>query len=411
MRKTYIKEYAKLLVRTGLALHKGQTVIVQANVDQEDFVALVSEECYKAGARKVIVRWSSQKVNRVAFKKESAKSLSEVLPFEIEEAKWKAEELPAFLWIDSDDPDGNKGIDAGKSAAVRSARYKVLGKYREAMENRYQWCIAGAPSPAWAKKVFPGEKKSAAMEKLWQAILLTSRAEDGKGIERWAKHDEELKRRCAYLNSLRLKKLHYSSSNGTDLTVGLIPGVRFLGGGERIIGGDFEFQPNIPTEECFTSPKKGEAEGVVYSAKPLVYNGQVIRNFHLVFRQGKAVEAYAEEGEETLRSILSLDEGSAYLGECALVPFDSPINNTGLLFYNTLYDENACCHLALGQGFYELYPDFEKYSEEELKGFGINHSLSHVDFMIGSQDLRIVGTKESGEEVEIFKDGNWAFDF
>ena len=411
MRKTLIKEYAKLLVRSGLALRKGQTVIIQANVDQEDFVALVCDECYKAGAKKVIVKWSSEKVNRVAFKKESLKNLANPLPFEVEEAKWKAEELPALLWIDSDDPDGNKGIDASKMAAVRTGRYKVIGKYKEAMENRYQWCIAGAPSPAWAKKIFPNDRKSVAMEKLWEAILLTSRANDGNGIENWAKHDAELKRRCEYLNSLRLKKLHYTSKNGTDLTVGLIPGVIFLGGGERIIGGDFEFQPNIPSEECFTSPKKGEAEGVVYSAKPLVYNGQMIRNFRLVFREGKAVEAYAEEGEETLRSILSLDEGSAYLGECALVPYDSPINNAGLLFYNTLYDENACCHLALGRGFCELYPNFDKYTDEELQSFGINHSLSHVDFMIGSEDLNIVGTKENGEEIEIFKNGNWAFSF
>ena len=411
MRKTLIKEYAKLLVRTGLVVHKGQTVVIQANVDQEDFVALVSEECYKAGAKKVLVKWNSQKVNRIAYKKESLKNLADPLSFEIEEAKWKAEELPAFLWIDSDDPDGNKGIDANKIAAVRAGRYKALGKYREAMENRYQWCIAGAPSPAWAKKIFPNERKTVAMEKLWEAILLTSRASDGRGVENWAKHDAELKKRCEYLNSLRLGKLHYTSSNGTDLTVGLIPGVIFLGGGEKTIGADFEFQPNIPSEECFTSPKKGEAEGIVYSAKPLVYNGQMIRNFHLVFHKGKAVEAYAEEGQDALRSILSLDEGSAYLGECALVPFDSPINNTGLLFYNTLYDENACCHLALGQGFYDLYPDFEKYNEKELQSFGINHSLSHVDFMIGSEDLNIVGTTEKGEEIAIFKNGNWAFSF
>lgn len=411
MRKTIIKDYAKLLVKTGLALRKGQTVIVEANVDQEDFVSLVVDECYKAGAKKVIVRWSSQKVSRLSYKKEKIESLANPLPFEIEEAKWKAEELPAILWIDSDDPDGNKGIDAAKFAEVKAARYKVLGKYREAMENRFQWCIAGAPSTAWAKKIFPGLKKNAAMEKLWEAILKTSRADDGNGIDNWAKHDEELKKRCAYLNSLRLKELHYTSSNGTDLRVGLIPGVAFLGGGERIIGGDFEFQPNIPSEECFTSPRRGEAEGIVYSAKPLVYNGQLITDFSIRFHEGKAVEVHAKEGEDTLRSILSLDEGSAYLGECALVPFDSPINNTGLLFYNTLYDENACCHLALGQGFYELYPDFEKYSEKELQGFGINHSLSHVDFMIGAKDLRIVGTKENGDQVEIFKDGNWAISF
>lgn len=411
MKKTILKEYAKLLVVSGLALKKGQNVVIQANCDQEDFVALVVEQCYLAGANRVLVRWNSQKVGRVAYKKAKQKALEEVLPFEEAEEAWKSEDLPCFLWIDSDDPDGNRGVNADKVAAIRAARYRVLGKYKEARENRYQWCIAGAASPEWAKKVFPGLRKSQAVEKLWEAILLTSRAQDGNGIENWEKHNAELKKRCAYLNSLRLKELHYTSSNGTDLRVGLIPGVAFQGGGEKTKGGDFEFQPNIPSEECFTSPKKGEAEGVVYSAKPLVYNGQVISDFHLVFHNGKAVEAYAKEGEDALRSILGLDEGSAYLGECALVPYDSPINNTGLLFYNTLYDENACCHLALGRGFNELYPNYEQYSEEQIRSFGINFSLSHVDFMIGSKDLNIVGTTESCEEIQLFKDGNWAFEF
>ena len=411
MKKTLIKKYAELLVRTGLHLKKNQNVIIQANCDQEEFVALVVKECYEAGAKRVLVRWSSQKVAKQEYKKAKESALSDVLPFELEEAKWKSEDLPAFLWIDSDDPDGNKGIDVGKSARICAARYKVLGPYKEAMENRYQWCIAGAPSPEWAKKVFPGLSKREAMEKLWEAILFTSRAADGNGVVNWERHNAELKKRCAYLNSLGLKELHYRSSNGTDLRVGLIPGVLFQAGGEKIRGGDFEFQPNIPSEECFTSPMKGKAEGVVYSAKPLVYNGQVISDFYIVFKEGKAVEVHAKEGEEALRSILSLDEGSAYLGECALVPYDSPINNTGLLFYNTLYDENACCHLALGRGFNELYPGYENLSEAEIREKGINFSMSHVDFMIGSKDLSIVGTKESGEEVPLFENGNWAFEF
>ena len=381
MKKTLIKKYAELLVRTGLHLKKNQNVIIQANCDQEEFVALVVKECYEAGAKRVLVRWSSQKVAKQEYKKAKESALSDVLPFELEEAKWKSEDLPAFLWIDSDDPDGNKGIDVGKSARIRAARYKVLGPYKEAME------------------------------KLWEAILFTSRAADGNGVANWERHNVELKKRCAYLNSLGLKELHYRSSNGTDLRVGLIPGVLFQAGGEKIRGGDFEFQPNIPSEECFTSPMKGKAEGVVYSAKPLVYNGQVISDFYIVFKGGKAVEVHAKEGEEALRSILSLDEGSAYLGECALVPYDSPINNTGLLFYNTLYDENACCHLALGRGFNELYPGYENLSEAEIREKGINFSMSHVDFMIGSKDLSIVGTKESGEEVPLFENGNWAFEF
>ena len=185
MKKTLIKKYAELLVRTGLHLKKNQNVIIQANCDQEEFVALVVKECYEAGAKRVLVRWSSQKVAKQEYKKAKESALSDVLPFELEEAKWKSEDLPAFLWIDSDDPDGNKGIDVGKSARIRAARYKVLGPYKEAMENRYQWCIAGAPSPEWAKKVFPGVSKREAMEKLWEAILFTSRAADGNGVANW----------------------------------------------------------------------------------------------------------------------------------------------------------------------------------------------------------------------------------
>ena len=280
--------------------------------------------------------------------------------------------------------------------------------YREKRENKYQWCIAGAASKLWAKRVFPKERGNKGVEKLWEAIIATSRAAEGKGIENWEAHEIDLKKRCDYLNSLKLKSLHYLSKNGTDLIVGLIPGVIFLGGGEKTVQGTF-FQPNIPSEECFTSPMKGEAEGIVYSARPLAYQGQLVEDFSVRFEKGRAVEVHAKQGEEILKGILAIDEGSSYLGECALVPFDSPINNTGILFLNTLYDENACCHLALGRGFTSLYPDFQKYSEDELHAFGINKSASHVDFMVGSEDLNIIGTTIEGKEIPLFKNGNWAF--
>ena len=404
MNKTIEKAYAKLIVTSGLALKKGQSVIIKANADIEDFVCLVTKECYAQGAKYVHVLWQSEKVNKVQMKKASTKALCETLPMEVAYQQWFTKELPAYLWLDSDDPDASKGIDAAKAAKIKREKYKAVAEYIEARENKYQWCICGVPSKKWAKKVFPSLTLAKAKEKLYEAILLTSRASDGNGIFNWEKHDEILKNRCSYLNSLHLKSLHYTSSNGTNLKVGLIPNVIWLGGGEKTLDGTF-FQPNIPSEEVFTSPKKGEAEGIVYSAKPLVYQGQLIKDFWVKFEKGKAVDVHAEVGEEALRSILTLDEGSAYLGECALVPFDSPINNTGLLFYNTLFDENAACHL----GFTTLYPHFENYSEDELHSFGINKSLSHVDFMIGSKDLNIVGETIDGKQVQIFKDGNWAF--
>lgn len=408
MKKSYLRKYAELIVRSGIAVKKGQYVVISANLDQEAFVLLVQDECYKAGAKDVIIRWGSEKAGKARLRKASLKALTSVLPEQIARAKWEADELPCFLWIESDDPDGMKGTNPAKRAAVAKAYWEALHQYREKRENKYQWCIAGAPSKAWAKKVFPGLSASQAVEKLWEAILKTSRAYEDDPIENWRKHDEDLKKRCDYLNSLKLKELHYTSKNGTDLRVGLIPGVIFLGGGEKTLGGIF-YQPNIPSEECFTSPMKGKAEGIVYSAKPLSYNGALIENFWVKFHEGKAVDVHAEKGEEHLRSILTLDEGSAYLGECALVPFDSPINNTGLLFYSTLYDENAACHLALGAGFTNLYPNFDKYTEDEIHSFGINKSMSHVDFMIGSEDLNIVGTTEDSREVQIFQNGNWAF--
>ncbi len=408
MKKYLLKKYAELIVKSGVALRKGQSVYLLSSLETEDFAAMVVEECYKAGAKKVVVQWISSKVNKIGLKRGKKENLALILPQDEAMMKWRCEENPALISLTSSDPDGMKGVDMSKVAYINQVRYQAFHKYIEESENKYQWCIAGVPGAAWAKKVFPELSKKAAIEALWEAILKTSRADDGNGIENWKAHDEDLKARCDYLNSLRLKKLHYTSSNGTDLTVGLIPGVIFLGGGETNLKGDF-YQPNIPSEECFTSPMKGEAEGIVYSTKPLSYQGNLIKNFWVKFEGGKAVDVHAEEGEEALRSILSLDEGAAYLGECALVPFDSPINNTGLLFYNTLFDENAACHLALGRGFTNLYPNYEKYTEDQIHEFGINKSMSHVDFMIGSKDLSIVGTTEDGKEVQIFKDGNWAF--
>ncbi len=407
IKKTILKSYAELIVRSGIALKKGQEVVIRAQVELEPFAELVARECYRAGASRVCFEWQSSKMTRLLAKYGKEKVISVPTPMEIGLQEYETETLPATIWLDGDDPDGLKGVDSEKWGRVTAAKMAVYGPYRKKRDNKYQWTIVGVPTVAWAKKVFPDLPKGKAVEKLWEAVLTCARAIDGNGIRNWEEHEKTLKEKCAKLNSLRLKELHYTSSNGTDLTVGLIPGVIFLGGGEKTLDGTL-FQPNMPSEECFTSPCRGKAEGVVYASKPLAYNGQLIENFHLVFKDGKAVEAYAEKGEEALRSILSIDEGSAYLGECALVPFESPINELGFLFYNTLFDENAVCHLALGRGFTNLYPDFEKYTSEELEEKGINYSASHVDFMIGTRDLKIVGTTEAGEKVTVFENGTWA---
>lgn len=408
MNKELIQKYASLIVNVGAAVKEGQYVLIRTTPDQEEFAAIVSEECYKAGAKRVCFEWRSQVLDRVDYQYASKENLARMTAFDMGFQKFQTEDLPVLIWLDAEDPDALKGVDAKKMAEVKAARYNAAKKLIEDREDKYQWCIAGCPSVKWAKKVFPGLSDEEAYEKLWEAILFTSRANDGNGIENWKSHEEELKKRCDALNAMNLRELHYLSKNGTDLRIGLIPGVIFLGGGEKAMDGTV-YQPNIPTEECFTSPMKGKAEGVVHASKPLVYNGNVIEDFYFVFHEGKVVECHAKKGEEVLKSILTLDEGASYLGEAALVPFSSPINETGLLFFNTLYDENACCHLAIGRGFPMLYPNFRKYSADDILSFGINRSLSHVDFMIGTADLSIIGTKENGEEVQIFKNGTWAF--
>jgi aminopeptidase len=275
------------------------------------------------------------------------------------------------------------------------------------MENKYQWCIAAAPGKDWAKKVFPGERASVAVEKLWEAILTASRVLEDP-IAEWDKHNKNLAERCEYLNSLGIKELYYKSANGTDFRVGLIPDAIFMAGGEETLGRGVYYNPNIPSEEAFTSPMKGDADGIVYSSMPLSYGGELIENFFMKFEGGKVVEVGAEKGEELLREMISMDEGASYLGEVALVPYSSPIRESGILFYNTLFDENAACHLAIGRGFTNVLRDYDKYTEEEAHAKGINDSITHVDFMIGTKDLSIIAKTFDGKEVKIFENGEWA---
>ena len=408
MKKAILHKYAKLTAKVGANVQKGQDVVILASVDQEELATMIVEECYKLGARRVMIEWNSDKFTKLAFQKESVETLSEVTPWVIEKQKYYCKELPAMIYIDSDDPDGLKGVNPAKVAEVQKNRYPILKPFRDERDNKYQWTIIGAPSIAWAKKVFPDLPKRKAVEKLWDAILFTSRVTDDP-IKAWKEHNEDLEKRTNFLNSLDIDFLHYQSSNGTDFKVWLSNRIKWEAGGERTLGSNIFFNPNIPTEECFTSPIKGKAEGKVVATKPLSYHGQLIENFSIIFKEGKAVEVHAEKNQELLEHMIIMDEGAPYLGECALVPYDSPINNLGILFYNTLYDENCCCHLALGMGFTNLVKDYQNYTNDELHEMGINDASIHVDFMIGSKDLNIVAHLKDGREVQLFKDGNWAF--
>ena len=405
MKKTVLREYAKLIVRCGINVQKGQDVLVYADLDQPEFVQMVVEEAYKAKAREVTVFWNYQPLEKVHNRYQSVKTMGTVLEWQKARQQHWCDTLPARLHIISEDPDGLKGMNMAKQAKARQMVYPIMKPYIDQREGKQQWCIAAVPGKAWAKKVFPGERTSVAVEKLWEAILSTSRVTDDP-IKAWEEHNADLKARCDYLNSLGIKKLHYTADNGTDLTVGMIPEGVFCGGGEVSRQGIF-FNPNIPTEECFVSPMKGEAEGIVYSTKPLSYNGQLIENFFMRFENGKVVESGAEKGAELLETLLNMDEGARYLGECALVPQASPICQSGLLFYNTLFDENAACHLAIGMGYADTIRDHHNKTLEQCRELGINDSMVHEDFMIGSKDMEIIGIDKNGNEYLIFKNGEW----
>ena len=407
MKKTVLKQYARLIVREGANVQKGQEVVLYAGLDQPEFTQMVVEECYRAGAKSVRVDWMYQPLNKVHARWMKLKDLSATPEWDKAKLQHMVDALPARIYLESDDPDGLRGINP-KFFKAMQARFAVIKPYRDAIESRHQWCIAAVPGAAWAKKLYPNLSKKQAVEQLWKDILFTSRADGEDPVAVWKAHGADLKSRCEHLNSLQLRELRYKSANGTDFTIGLIPRSRFQGGSDTTLQGVVYF-PNIPTEEVFTSPDRSTAEGVVYATKPLSFQGQLIENFHLRFEKGRVVEAVAGKGQEVLDYLLNMDEGSRYLGECALVPKDSPISESGLLFFSTLFDENAACHLALGFGFKECLEGFETLSDDEVHAMGINDSVNHTDFMIGSDDLSIDGVTAGGEVVPIFRNGTWAF--
>lgn len=406
MEQTRLKKYAELIAKCGLNVQKGQEVNIACGLDQPEFVAYVVEECYKCGASKVRVDWSYMPITKINYTYRTLESLSEVTEEEIARFKHRVDKLPCRLWLDSDDPDGLDGTDSEKISKANIARFPIIKPYRDAVENKEQWCIAAVPGKEWAKKIYPQLATNDAVEKLWEDILYCSRV-DGDPIAAWKKHNENLAKRCKFLNDYKFDRLEYKSANGTDFTVGLNPVGKFNGGGERTIGQRVYFNPNIPSEEVFTTPVRGIADGKVVATKPLSYQGNLIENFWMKFKDGKVVEVYAEKNQDLLEKMVSMDEGAAYLGECALIAYDSPINNTGILFYNTLFDENASCHLALGRGFNDCIEGYENLSVEECEKLGVNSSMIHVDFMIGSKDMSIIGVTKDGKRVQIFKDGNW----
>ena len=408
MDKRLIKKYARLIVDCGANVQKNQPVTISIAVDQSEFASYLVEECYKKGASDVEIVWDYQPIDKLDYKYQSVENLSKMPKWKVEKLKYKTQTLPCRIIILSQDPDGLKGIDRDKMKKVRQITYRTTKKYIDMMENKHQWCIASVPSYDWAKKVFPNLSKKQAYEKLWQVILKATRVDSQSDpVENWKQHNNNFLARSKWLNDHKFDSLEYKSSNGTDFKVGLIPQAKWCGGGENTIQGTY-FNPNIPTEEIFTTPMKGKAEGKLVSTKPLSYQGQIIEDFYIEFKDGKAVNWDAKKGKDLLTNMLTLDEGASYIGEVALVPTLSPISEMNILFYETLFDENASCHVAVGAGFNDTIEGFENMTNEECQKLGVNDSMSHVDFMVGSDDLEIIGIKD-GKRIPIFKNGNWAF--
>ena len=405
-----LREYARLLVRVGLNVQPGQRMIISSPVECAAFARLCAAEAYEAQCKEVVMNWTDDAMTRMKYQNAAEEIFDEVPLWRRHFFNDHALEGAAYLAISATDPENLKGVDSQRMIRAQRASGKALKDFdRLQMCGGFPWCIASIPIPSWAARVFPNMDEAEAVSALWDAIFQAVRITgDGKAVERWHKHLETLQKRLETLNALKLQSLHYTNALGTDLTVELPEGHVWESGGDVTLNGQ-TYIANIPTEEIFTAPLKTGANGVIMGSMPLVHDGNTIENFRFVVENGKIVEATARLGEQVLQAAISVDEGAAYFGEVALVPYDSPISNQGLLFYNTLFDENAACHIAFG----EAYPCLEggqKMSKDELKARGLNDSITHVDFMIGTPDLSITGKTRDGREVPIFINGNFAPD-
>lgn len=405
-----LKEYARLLVEVGLNVQPGQTPGIESDVEYAPLTRLCVAACYDRGARNVVVNYRDDVNDRETFLRADGAVFEEFPAYQKARFDWLLEQKAPRMSIVGGDPELLKGVDPDRIQARRKVSSQNTKAYFDALTaNRIQWCVAAYPTLAWAEKVFPGKKGEDALDALWDAVFATCRITgDGKAVERWKGHVAATARRARALNDYQFASLHYTNALGTDLTIRL-PDNHVWAGGSEFTPEGTEFVPNIPTVEIFTAPRWDGVNGRVYAAMPLAMSGNLVKDFYLDFQDGRIVDVHAGQGEEFLRRAIDTDEGAHYLGEVALVPYDSPIRKTGILFFNTLFDENASCHLAFGQAYASCVQGGEDMSEEEQKKAGLNNSLTHVDFMVGTKDLSIVGHCRDGREIPVFVEGNFAF--
>lgn len=409
MNQTNLENYADFIVRVGVNVQPGQTLIVNAPLEAAPLARLCVRSAFAAGARDVRVDWSDDQVSRLRMELGSEEALCDVKPY-LERSYLdyaESEGGVCVLHLLADDPEIFAGLDGAKINRVGLARRRALANWRVyTMNDKIQWCIAAMPSAPWAKMIFPELPEAEAVEKLWDVIFEVCRVTGGDPVAAWRAHVEKLGRLRDTLNELDLASVHFTSGNGTDLTVGLADGHRWESAASLDDRGT-KFIPNLPTEEVFTAPHKDRVDGVVYGTKPYVYNGQLIKGFHVTFKDGRVVEYGAQENEALLGELLDSDEGARSIGEVALVPASSPINRSGLLFYNTLFDENAACHIAFGDSYPGTCIGGKEMTDEERAAHGMNKSAIHEDVMIGAEDTCITGLTKDGRTVEIFRGGEW----
>lgn len=409
MTKKIISNYADLLIKVGVNLQKKEKLVISAPVIAADLVREIANKAYKNGAREVEVLWNDESLLRLDYKYRSMKSLAAVLEWAKMQRDGFIEDRVCYIVIASHDPEALKKVKTEKIATARRAKNLAFAKFRDyTSSNKIRWTIAAYPNKAWAKKVFPQDTASAAMKKLWNAIIASVRLDADNPMKAWEEHQNNLQRRCKILNGAKIKKLTYKNSIGTDFSVSMPKNYLFCGGAEEGALDGVMFTANMPTEEVFSSPERLSANGKLVSAMPLCRNGQIIDNFWIEFKNGKIIGYGAEKGYENLKSIIESDEGSHYLGEIALVGYSSPIRNQGVLFYETLFDENASCHFAIGDSYPNCVKNGGDMNEDELKDAGLNCSVEHVDFMVGTKDLSIVCETEDGKTFDVFKNGEWA---
>ncbi|MCQ2792693.1 MAG: aminopeptidase [Bacilli bacterium] len=402
------RNYARLIIHRGLNIPKGRIIRITAYLDQPDFIATLVDECYQSGAKRVYVDWIYPPIERIIKKETALNDLKNLTSLQKEKIAFDIKHNVSYILIDSVDPFYLNGLDPLRASLPENSTRAYSKKLRGDQGYYAPYTIASVPGEAWAKRVFPHLSKEKAIEKLWEYIFKFSHVNKNDPFKEWDEHCKEIDQRAMWLNKLNIKSLHYTSKNGTDLTIQMTDKYQFNATADFDILTKRRYYSNIPTEECFVSPDYRYTEGFVVISKPICQNGQMIEGATLRFKKGRIVEIHAKKNERLLKQLINVDEGSHYLGEASLVPYSSLINQSQILFLNTLFDENAVCHFAFGECYRYTYHGYKKLSKDELAKRGLNFANDHVDFMIGTKDLNIMATTKDGKKVPIFKNGEWA---